>query len=67
MIDDRTKNGSTILCPSAYEHTDAIARAKVWVTDKKILCYSATNWFDEYPTHGVHGVYMIHWAIAEVE
>ena len=65
MIDTARENGSTILCPSAYEHTDAIARAKVWAADKKILCYSATNGFDEYPTHGVHGVYMIHWAIAE--
>lgn len=65
MIDTARKNGSTILCPSAYEHTDAIARAKVWAADKKILCYSATNGFDEYPTHGVHGVYMIHRAIAE--
>ena len=65
MIDTARKNGSTILCPSAYEHTDAIARAKVWAADKRILCYSATNGFDEYPTHGVHGVYMIHRAIAE--
>ena len=66
MIATARKNGATILCPSAYEHTEAIARAKAWVADKKILCYSATNSCDEYPTHGVHGVYMIHWAIAEV-
>ena len=65
MIDTARKHGATILCPSAYEYTDAIARAKAWVTGKKILCYGATNAFDEYPTHGVHGVYMIHRAIAE--
>ena len=39
--------------------------AKAWVTNKKILSYDATNSFDEYPTHGVHGLYMIHRAIAE--
>jgi predicted dehydrogenase len=65
MIDTARKHGAAILCPSAYEYTDAIARAKAWVTGKKILCYGATNAFDEYPTHGVHGVYMIHRAIAE--
>ena len=65
MIDTARKHGAAILCPSAYEYTDAIARAKAWVTGKKILCYGATNAFDEYSTHGVHGVYMIHRAVAE--
>jgi predicted dehydrogenase len=65
MIDTARKHGSTILCPSAFEHTEAIARAKAWVADKRILCYSATNLFNDYPTHGVHGLYMIHRAIAE--
>jgi len=65
MIASARKSGSTILCPSAFEHTEAIARAKAWAANKKILCYSATNAFDEYPTHGVHGLYMIHSAIAE--
>jgi predicted dehydrogenase len=65
MIDTARKHGATILCPSAFEYTDAIARAKAWVAGKKIICYSATNAFDEYPTHGVHGIYMIHRAIVE--
>ena len=65
MLDTARKHGAAILCPSAYEYTDAIARAKAWAAGKKILCYTATNAFDEYPTHGVHGVYMIHRAIAE--
>jgi predicted dehydrogenase len=64
MIDTARKHGAAILCPSAYEYTDAIARARAWAPGKKIQCYTATNSFDEYPTHGVHGVYMIHRAIA---
>src|SRR5262249_13519273 len=50
MIEVAKKHGATILCPSAYEYTDATARAKAWVANKKILCYDATNSFDEYPT-----------------
>ena len=65
MIDAAQKHKATILCPSAYEYTDATARARAWVANKKILCYDATNSFDEYPTHGVHGLYMIHRAIVE--
>ncbi|MFN0165202.1 MAG: hypothetical protein ACKV22_02130 [Bryobacteraceae bacterium] len=65
MIDTARKHGATILCPSAYEYTDPMVRAKAFVANKKILSYSATNSFDEYPTHGVHGLYMIHKVIAE--
>ena len=65
MIETARKHGATILAPSSHEHNDAIARAKAWATGKKILCYSATNSFDDYPTHGVHGVYLIAKAIAE--
>jgi predicted dehydrogenase len=65
MIDIARKHGATILCPSAFEYTDATARAKAWVTGKKVLCYTATNSFDDYPTHGVHGLYMIQRAIVE--
>lgn len=65
MIDTAKKHNATILCPSAYEYTDATARARAWVQGKKIQCYSATNSFDEYPTHGIHGMYMIHRVITE--
>jgi predicted dehydrogenase len=65
MIDTARKHGATIMCPSAFEYNEAAAHAKAWVTGKKILCYSATNSFDDYPTHGVHGIYMIHRAIVE--
>ena len=65
MVDAARKHGATILCPSAYEYTEAAAQAKAWVAGKKILCYNATNSFDEYPTHGIHGMYMIHRAIVE--
>jgi predicted dehydrogenase len=63
MVDTARKHGATILCPSAYEYTEAAAHANKWVTGKKILCYNATNSFDEYPTHGIHGMYMIQRAI----
>ena len=65
MIDTARKHGAAILVPSAHEHNDAIARARAWASDKKILCYDATNSFDDYPTHGVHGVYLVCRAIAE--
>jgi predicted dehydrogenase len=64
MIETAKRHGATILCPSAFEYIDAMARARAWVSGQKILCYSATNSFDDYPTHGVHGLYMIHRAIA---
>ena len=65
MIDTAKKHGATILCPSAYEYTNAAAEAKAWVKGKKIISYDATNSFDEYPTHGIHGMYMIHRSIVE--
>ncbi|MBI3696380.1 MAG: Gfo/Idh/MocA family oxidoreductase [Acidobacteria bacterium] len=65
MVETAQKHGAAILVPSAFEYTEAITRAKAWAAGKKILCYSATNSFDDYPSHGVHGVYMISKAIAE--
>ena len=65
MIELARKHGATILAPSSHEHNDAISRAKAWANDKQIVCYTATNSFDDYPTHGIHGVYMVCKAIAE--
>jgi predicted dehydrogenase len=65
MIDLAEKHGATILVPSSHEYNDAIARAKAWATGKQIVCYTATNSFDDYPTHGIHGIYMVCKAIAE--
>ena len=65
MIETARKRGATILVPSSHEHNDAISRARAWARGQKIVCYNATNSFDDYPTHGVHGVYMIAKAIAE--
>jgi len=65
IIDTAKKNNATILVPSSHEHNEAISRAKAWATGKKIICYNATNSFDDYPTHGVHGVYLVCKAIAE--
>ena len=65
IIDLAKKHGAAILCPSAHEHTEAITRARKWAQDKEVICYSATNSFDDYPTHGIHGVYMCCRAICE--
>jgi hypothetical protein len=65
ILDLAAKGKAPILVPSSHEHNEAIARAKNWATGKNILCYSATNTFDDYPTHGVHGLYMLCKAIAE--
>jgi hypothetical protein len=65
MLDVAKTNGATILCPSAMELNAPIYRASAWARNKKLVCYNATNSFDDYPTHGVHGVYMICKAIAE--
>jgi len=65
IIDMARKYNAPILVPSSHEHNESISRAKAWATGKKIICYAATNSFDDYPTHGVHGVYMVCKAIAE--
>ena len=65
MVATARKHGATILVPSAFEHNDAIASAKAWATGRKVVCYHATNSFDDYPTHGIHGVYLVCRAIAE--
>ena len=65
MIDVAQKSGAKILCPSAFEHNQSTARARKWAAGKKIITYSATNSFDDYPSHGVHGIYMINRAIVQ--
>jgi predicted dehydrogenase len=65
IIEIARQHNAPILSPSAFEYTEAITRAKAWAAGKKILCYSATNSFDDYPSHGVHGVYLVSKAVAE--
>ncbi len=65
MLDAARQSGAKILCPSAFEWNQPIARARAWAAGKKILSYGATNSFDDYPSHGVHGVYLIHRVVAE--
>ena len=65
MVETAKKHGATILVPSAFEHNNAIASAHAWARDQKIICYDATCSSDDYPTHGIHGVYMVCRAIAD--
>ncbi|MBN1291592.1 MAG: Gfo/Idh/MocA family oxidoreductase, partial [Candidatus Latescibacteria bacterium] len=50
IIDMAKKHNATILVPSSHEHNESISRAKAWAAGKEILCYNATNSFDDYPT-----------------
>ncbi|HZT28764.1 MAG TPA: Gfo/Idh/MocA family oxidoreductase [Bryobacteraceae bacterium] len=65
MVEMAQKHGAKILVPSSHEFNDPITHAKAWAGGKKILCYNATNSFDDYPSHGVHGVYLVCRAVAE--
>jgi predicted dehydrogenase len=65
MLELARRHNAPILVPSAHEHNEAIARARNWAAGKKILCYTATNSHDDYPTHGVHGVYLVCRVVAE--
>lgn len=65
IIDMATRYKAPILVPSSHEHNEAIVRAKAWAAGKNIICYGATNSFDDYPTHGVHGLYLVCKAVAE--
>ena len=65
MVQTARESGASILVPSAFEHNNAIAGAKGWTTGKKLGSYSATNGADDYPTHGIHGVYMVFRSIVE--
>ncbi len=65
ILDLAIRHKAPILVPSSHEHSEAIGRAKQWAIGKKIICYSATNSFDDYPTHGLHGLYMCCKAVAE--
>ena len=65
MVQTARESGASILVPSAFEHNNEIAGAKSWATGKKLASYSATNGADDYPTHGIHGVYMVFRTIVE--
>jgi len=65
MVETAKKSGATILVPSAFEHTNAIVNAKAWASQHKVTSYNATNGAEDYPTHGIHGVYMVFRSIVE--
>jgi predicted dehydrogenase len=65
ILDTARAHNAPVLVPSAFEWNGAIARARAFAKGKKILAYTASNSFDDYPTHGVHGIYMVARAIAE--
>ena len=65
MVETARKYGASILVPSAFEHNNAIASAHSWAMGKKLISYSATNGAEDYPTHGIHGVYMVFRTIVE--
>jgi len=65
IVELAKKHQAPLLVPSSHEHNDAISRAKAWAEGKEIICYNVTNSFDDYPTHGIHAVYMACRAIAE--
>ena len=65
MVETAKKSGATILVPSALEHNNEIAKAKAFAATNKVACYSAVNSSEDYPTHGIHGVYMVFKAIVE--
>ena len=65
MIELARKSGASILVPSAFEHNYDIVAARQWARGKKITSYSATNGAEDYPTHGIHGVYMVYRAVVE--
>ena len=65
MVETARKHNATLMVPSAFEHNNATASAKAWASQQKVICYHATNSFDDYPTHGIHGVYLVCRAIAE--
>ena len=65
IVDTARKHDASILVPSAFEHNNAVANANAWATGKKLISYSATNGAEDYPTHGIHGLYMVFRTLVE--
>ena len=65
MIDAAKKSKAQILVPSAFEHNHSISMANAFAAANKISSYSATNSANDYPTHGIHGLYMVCRAIMD--
>ena len=65
MLAAAKKHKANILVPSAFEHNNAISRANAFAKGGKISHYSASCSMNDYPTHGIHGLYMVCRAIVD--
>ena len=54
-----------LLVPSALGHNDMVAQARQFVESSKVLGYHAAVSAEDYPTHGIHGLYMLCRTVAD--
>ena len=65
MVTLARKHKAPILVPSALGHNDVLAQARRFVESSEVVGYHAAAGAEDYPTHGVHGLYFLSRAISD--
>ena len=65
IIDLARKHKAPILVPSAFGHNQVVTEARHYAETSKISGYHATTGAEDYPTHGIHGLYFLSRAITD--
>jgi len=65
MIELASKHKAPLLVPSALGHNDVVAKARQFVASSPVVGYHAAAGAEDYPTHGIHGLYFLSRVIAD--
>ena len=65
LIDLARRHKATLLVPSALGHNDVVSQARQFVESSAVVGYHAAVGAEDYPTHGIHGLYFLCRAITD--
>ena len=65
LIELAQRHKASLLVPSALGHNDVVSQARQFVESSHVVGYHAAVGAEDYPTHGIHGLYMVCRAVAD--
>ena len=66
IVDLAQRHQAPLLVPSSMGHNDVVSQAREFVHSSPLLGYHAVVGAEDYPTHGIHGLYMLSRAIVDM-
>ena len=65
LVELARRHKAPLLVPSALGHNNGVAQARQFVESSRVLGYHAAVSAEDYPTHGIHGLYMLSRVVAD--